>query len=75
MSDIRVTIRLSLQDVQMIDMFLKSGECCTRSEFIRRAVKEYSKNHVEEIVEEAETMQKLQKLINIYEANSEYMKK
>ena len=59
----------------MIDMFLKSGECCTRFEFIRRAVKEYSQNHVEEIVKKAETMQKLQNLVNIYEAGNEYLKR
>lgn len=59
----------------MIDMFLRGGEFTTRSEFIRRAVREYSQKHMEEIVKKAEAMKKLQDLVNIYEVNEEYYKK
>ena len=41
MADSRLTIRLPFQDIQIIDMFLRSGEFSSRSEFIRRAVREY----------------------------------
>ena len=75
MVDTRLTIRLPLQDLNIIDMFLKSGECSTRSEFLRRAVREYSQNHVEEIVKKAEAMKKLQEIVTMYEASEEYLKK
>ena len=75
MVDARLTIRLPFQDISLIDMFLKSGEFSTRSEFLRRAVREYSQNHVEEIIKKAEMMKKLHEIVTIYEASEEYLKK
>lgn len=75
MGDIRMTIRLPPYDTQVIDMFVKTGEFSTRSEFIRRAIKEYSQNHMEEIIKRAEAMKKLQNMVNIMEETKEYTKK
>ncbi len=70
-----MTIRLSRQDAHIIDMFVKSGEYVTRSEFIRRAVKEYSRNHMEEIVRKTKAMKKLQDMVNSLEQIQDYSKK
>jgi Arc/MetJ-type ribon-helix-helix transcriptional regulator len=75
MQNIRLTIRLPSQDIYTINMFLRSGEFSTRSEFIRRAIREYSQNHMDEIIKKAETMKKLQNLVNNYETTEEYLKK
>lgn len=75
MREARLTIRLPMQDINIIDMFLKSGECATRSEFIRHAVREYTQNHIEEIIKKVESMKKLQEIVTLYEANEEYLKK
>jgi Arc/MetJ-type ribon-helix-helix transcriptional regulator len=75
MQDIRITIRLSQQDTHIIDMFLKSGEYATRSEFIRRAIKEYSQNHMEEIISKTKAMIKLQDIVNSLEQIQDYSKK
>ena len=75
MQDTRLTIRLPSRDIHMIDMFLRSGEFSTRSEFIRHAVREYSLNHMNEVIKRTEAMKKLQELVNTYEAAEEYLKK
>jgi Arc/MetJ-type ribon-helix-helix transcriptional regulator len=75
MVEARLTIRLPMQDLNIIGMFLKSGECSTRSEFIRHTAREYSQNHVEEIIKKAEAMKKLQEIVSLYEASEEYLKK
>jgi len=75
MQDIRMTVRLSRQDTHIIDMFVKSGEYATRSEFIRRAVKEYSRNHMEEIIKKTRAMKKLQNMVNDLEQIQDYTKK
>ena len=75
MQDIRMTIRLSQQDTHIIDMFVRSGEYSTRSEFIRRAIKEYSRNHMEEIISKAKAMRKLQNIVNNLEQIQDYSKK
>ena len=75
MQDIRMTIRLSRQDTHIIDMFIKSGEYATRSEFIRRAAKEYSRNHMEEIARKTRAMKKLQDMVNSLEQIQDYSKK
>jgi Arc/MetJ-type ribon-helix-helix transcriptional regulator len=56
-------------------MFIKSGEYATRSEFIRRAVKEYSRNHMEEIARKTKAMKKLQDMVNSLEQISDYSRK
>lgn len=73
MVDNRLTIRLSAQDINIIDMFLKSGEFSSRSEFIRRAIKEYQQIHMEEIIKKAEAMRKLQNIVNEIEIGKEYL--
>lgn len=75
MQDIRMTIRLSQQDAYIIDMFVKSGEFATRSEFLRRAVKDYSRNHMDEIVRKTKAMKKLQDMVNSLEQIQDYSKK
>jgi len=75
MQDIRMTIRLSQQDTHIIDMFVRSGEYATRSEFIRRAIKEYSRNHIDEIIKKTRAMRKLQSMVNDLEEIQDYSKK
>ena len=75
MQDIRMTIRLSRQDAHIIDMFIKSGEYATRTEFIRRAVKEYSRNHIEEIARKTKAMKRLQDMVNSLEQIQDYSRK
>jgi Arc/MetJ-type ribon-helix-helix transcriptional regulator len=75
MQDIRMTIRISQQDVHTIDMFVRTGEYTTRSEFIRRAIKEYSRNHMEEIIRKTRAMKKLQDMVNKLEQIQDYSKK
>ena len=75
MQEVRLTIRVPLQDSQLIDMFIRTGEYATKSEFIRRAIKEYSINHMEEIIKKAKAMQKLQRMVNSIEQIEEYTKK
>ena len=74
MADTRLTLRLSMQDIQVMDMFLRSGEFSTRSEFIRRAIKEYQQNHMEEIIKKAEAVKKLQNIVGDIEVGKEYLK-
>ena len=73
MADTRLTLRLSMQDIQVMDMFLRSGEFSTRSEFIRRAIKEYQQNHMEEIIKKAEAVKKLQNIVGGIELGKEYL--
>ena len=75
MQDIRMTIRLSKQDTHIIDMLVKSGEYATRSEFIRRAIKEYSLNHMDEIISKAKALRKLQNMVYNLEQIQDYSKK
>jgi len=75
MQEVRLTIRVSLKDNRLIDMFIRTGEYATKSEFIRRAIKEYSMNHMEEIIKKAKAMQKLQQMVNSVEQIEEYTKK
>jgi len=73
MADTRLTLRISMQDIQVMDMFLRSGEFSTRSEFIRRAIKEYQQNHMEEIIKKAEAVKKLQNIVGDIELGKEYL--
>ena len=73
MVDRRLTIRLPTQDIHIIDMFLKSGEFSSRSEFIRRAIREYQQTHMEEIIKKVEAMRKLQDIVNDIEISKEYL--
>ena len=75
MQDIRMTIRLSRQDTHIIDMFVRSGEYTTRTEFIRRAIKEYSRNHMDEIIRKTRAMKKLQDMVNDIEKIQDYSRK
>ena len=73
MADTRLTLRLSMQDIQIMDMFLRSGEFSSRSEFIRRAIREYQQNHMEEIIKKAEAVKKLQNIVDNIELGKEYL--
>ena len=70
-----MTIRLSRQDTHIIDMFVRSGEYTTRTEFIRRAIKEYSRNHMDEIIRKTRAMKKLQDMVNDIEKIQDYSRK
>jgi Arc/MetJ-type ribon-helix-helix transcriptional regulator len=54
-------------------MFLRSGEFSNRSEFIRRAIREYQQNHMEEIIKKAEAVKKLQNIVDDIELGKEYL--
>jgi len=71
--DTRLTLRLSMQDIQIMDMFLRSGEFSNRSEFIRRAIREYQQNHMEEVIKKAEAVKKLQNIVDDIELGKEYL--
>ena len=73
MVDTRLTLRLSMQDIQIMDMFLRSGEFSNRSEFIRRAIREYQQNHMEEIIKKAEAVKKLKSIVDDIELGKEYL--
>jgi len=73
MADTRLTLRLSMQDIQVMDMFLRSGEFSSRSEFIRRAIREYQQSHMEEIIKKAEAVKKLQNIVDDIELGKEYL--
>lgn len=73
MADTRLTLRLSMQDIQIMDMFLRSGEFSSRSEFIRRAIREYQQSHMEEIIKKAEAVKKLQNIVGDIELGKEYL--
>jgi len=73
MADTRLTLRISTQDIQIMDMFLRSGEFSSRSEFIRRAIREYQQNHMEEIIKKAEAVKKLQNIVDDIELGKEYL--
>ena len=47
----RVTLRLSVQDLQALDMFVGTGEFPNRSEVIRQAIKDFVRVHAKEVVE------------------------
>ena len=74
MSDCRLTIRLPQRDVHVIDMFLKTGEFSSRSEFIRRAIREYQQAHMEDIIKKAEALKKLQDIVNEIELSKDFLK-
>ena len=74
MPDVRMTIRLPIQDNQLIEMFVKTGEFSTKSDFIRQAIREYSNNHLEEVIKKAESRLKLQNLVNDIESTEEIWK-
>ena len=62
-----------MQDIQIMDMFLRSGEFSNRSEFIRRAIREYQQNHMEEVIKKAEAVKKLQNIVDDIELGKEYL--
>lgn len=74
MPDVRMTIRLPIQDNQLIEMFVKTGEFSTKSDFIRQAIREYSNSHLEEVIKKAESRLKLQSLVNDIQSTEEIWK-
>ena len=58
----KITIRLPTQLIESVDMFINMGEFASRSEAIRRALKEYLENMAENYSEKAESWKKLQEL-------------
>ena len=75
MQNIRMTIRLPQQDGHIIDVFVRTGEFASRSEFIRRAIKEYSQNHMNEIIKKTEAIMKLQDMVNTIDQIQDFTKK
>lgn len=56
----RVTLRLPVQDLQALDLFVGTGEFSTRSEVIRQAIKDFVRNHAKEVVEGMTARKQLQ---------------
>ena len=71
----RITVRLSLQDLHSIDLFIRAGEFSSRSEVIRHAVNRFIKDYAEQVIEKAEKLRKVQELELAVEAIEPYMKK
>ena len=71
----RITVRLSLQDLHSIDLFIRAGEFSSRSEVIRHAVNRFIKDYAEQVIEKAEKLKKVQELELAVEAIEPYMKK
>lgn len=75
MENDRITIRLPQIDLRQIDVFIRLGEFSTRSEVVRRAVKEYIDSHSNRILEKADKFKKIQELEAAAAAIEPYMKK
>lgn len=71
----RITVRLSLQDLHSIDLFIRAGEFSSRSEVIRHAVNQFIKDYADQVIEKAEKLKKVQELELAVEAIEPYMKK
>lgn len=70
----RITIRLPAQDLQSIDLFIRAGEFSSRSQVIRRALKDFIKKYTTQIIEKAENMRKMKELENAIEIIEPYIK-
>lgn len=57
----RVTLRLPVQDLRDIDMFIETGEFSNRSEAIRRAIKDFVRSRAKEVVAGMEARKELQR--------------
>jgi metal-responsive CopG/Arc/MetJ family transcriptional regulator len=71
----RITIRLPRIYLQQIDIFIKAGDCMTRSEVIRRAIDEYVNNHANRILQKNKILRKVQELGAAVEALESYTEK
>ena len=71
----RLTIRLPKQNIQSIDLFVKSGEFATRSEVIRHAVNDFIRNYANSIIDKADKIKKVQELELAVESIEPYIKK
>ena len=56
----RVTLRLSVQDLQALDLFVGTGEFANRSEVIRQAIKDFVRNHAPKVVDGMNARKQLQ---------------
>lgn len=57
----RVTLRLPVQDLRDLDMFVETGEFANRSEAIRRAIKDFVRSRAKEVVAGMEARKELQR--------------
>ena len=71
----RITIRLPQHNIHSIDLFVKAGEFATRSEVIRRAVKDFVENYTDGLFEKADKIKKMQEMEIAFESMEPYMKK
>jgi metal-responsive CopG/Arc/MetJ family transcriptional regulator len=71
----RITIRLPRIYLSQIDIFIKAGDCMTRSEVIRHAIDEYVNNHAARIIEKTKKLKKVQELGAAVEALETYTQK
>lgn len=56
----RVTLRLSVQDLQALDLFVGAGEFPNRSEVIRQAIKDFIRHRAKEVAEGMNARKQLQ---------------
>ncbi|HVL48379.1 MAG TPA: ribbon-helix-helix domain-containing protein [Candidatus Thermoplasmatota archaeon] len=56
----RVTLRLPVADLQLLDMFIESGEFGNRSEAIRRAIKDFVRTRAADVKAGLEARKSLQ---------------
>lgn len=68
MSTQKITIRLPKQLIDKVDMFIAMGEFGSRSEALRRALREYLEQMATVYAEKAESWKKLQELHELSKA-------
>lgn len=64
----RVTIRLPMQDVQVLDLLVQLGEFGNRSEAVRQAVRDFIMERADRLEQLQKKLEKLQKLQDLADA-------
>jgi Arc/MetJ-type ribon-helix-helix transcriptional regulator len=75
MEKTRVTVRLPLHDLQIIDLFIRVGGFATRSEVIRHAVNEFIEKYSDKVAKKAKKIKKVQEIEATISKLESYLKK
>jgi Arc/MetJ-type ribon-helix-helix transcriptional regulator len=67
MNDRKITIKLTNEDLNNIDMYISAGEFKFRSEFIRYAIQECLDNHKKELMHKIDMIKKVKELQEVFE--------
>ena len=67
MNDKQVTINLSNEDLNDIDLYISAGEFKFRSEFIRYAIRECLDNDKKKLMHKIEMLKKVNELREVFE--------